>query len=49
MINLVRDYDSAESVDDESPDLAAKVANAGRQRFETVERAEQNTELVVYE
>ncbi|WP_433632643.1 hypothetical protein [Halomicrococcus sp. NG-SE-24] len=46
MINLVRDYDSTEGVDDETEDLVAEAANAGRQRFETVERSEQNTALV---
>ncbi|RBI60312.1 hypothetical protein DMJ13_18420 [halophilic archaeon] len=46
MINLVRDYNSAEGVDDEVPNLAAAAANAGRQCFQTVERSEQNTELV---
>jgi hypothetical protein len=46
MNKLVRDYDSTEGVDDESPTLVAKVANAGRKLFDTVERSEQNTELV---
>ncbi|WP_435157505.1 hypothetical protein [Haladaptatus sp. DFWS20] len=46
LINLVRDYETEESVDDDSPNLAAEAANAGRQLFETVQRSEQNTELV---
>ena len=46
IINLVRDYETEESVDDESPNLAAEATNAGRQLFETVQRSEQNTELV---
>jgi chromosome segregation ATPase len=43
IINLVRDYETEESVDDESPNLAAEASNAGRQLFETVQRSEQNT------
>ena len=46
LINLVRDYDSTGGVDDESPNLVAEAANAGRQLVDTVERSEQNTELV---
>jgi hypothetical protein len=46
LINLVRDYETEESVDDGSPNLAAEAATAGRQLFETVQRSEQNTELV---
>ncbi|WP_227356110.1 hypothetical protein [Haladaptatus salinisoli] len=46
LINPVRDYETEESVDDDSPNLAAEAANAGRQLFETVQRSEQNTELV---
>ncbi|MFH5800507.1 hypothetical protein [Haladaptatus sp. CMAA 1911] len=36
LINFVRDYETEESVDDESPNLAAETANAGRPLFETV-------------
>jgi DNA integrity scanning protein DisA with diadenylate cyclase activity len=46
LINLVRDYETEESVDDDSPNLTAEAANAGRQLFETVQRSEQTTELV---
>ncbi|WP_423743125.1 hypothetical protein V5735_00225 (plasmid) [Haladaptatus sp. SPP-AMP-3] len=46
IINLVRDYETEESVDDESPNLAAEATNAGRQLFETIQRSEQNTELM---
>jgi hypothetical protein len=46
LINLVRDYENEESVDDGLPILAAEASNAGRQVFETVQRWEQNTELV---
>lgn len=46
MINPVRDYDSTEGVDDETENLVAEAANAGRQLVETIERSEQNTELV---
>jgi hypothetical protein len=46
LINLVRDYETEESVDDDSPNLAAEAANASRQLFETVQRSEQNTELL---
>ncbi|WP_227380256.1 hypothetical protein [Haladaptatus halobius] len=46
LINLVRDYKTEESVDDDSPNLVAEASNAGRQLFETVQRSEQNTELV---
>ncbi len=43
---IVRDYDSAESVDDESSNLVAEAAKVGRQLFETVGQSEQNTEFV---
>ncbi|WP_254663340.1 hypothetical protein [Haladaptatus sp. W1] len=46
IINLVRDYETEEGVDDDSPNLAAEATNAGRQLFETIQRSEQNTELV---
>ncbi|MFH5801860.1 hypothetical protein [Haladaptatus sp. CMAA 1911] len=46
IINPVRDYETGESVDDDSPNLAAEATNAGRQLFETIQRSEQNTELV---
>jgi hypothetical protein len=46
LINLVRDYETEECVDDDSPNLVAEASNAGRQLFETVQRAERNTELV---
>ena len=46
IINLVRDYETEESVDDDSPNLAAEATNVGCQLFETVQRSEQNTELV---
>ncbi|GAA0249584.1 hypothetical protein ACFFQF_31775 [Haladaptatus pallidirubidus] len=46
IINLVRDYETEESVDEDSPNLVAEASNAGRQLFETVQRSEQNTELV---
>ncbi|SIR97755.1 hypothetical protein SAMN05421858_4916 [Haladaptatus litoreus] len=46
IINLVRDYESADGVDDESDNLAAEASNVGRQLFETVQRSEQNTELM---
>ncbi|WP_435159848.1 hypothetical protein [Haladaptatus sp. DFWS20] len=46
IINLVRDYETEESVDDGSPNLAAEATNAGRQLFETIQRSEQNTELM---
>jgi DNA integrity scanning protein DisA with diadenylate cyclase activity len=46
LINLVRDYETEESVDDDSPNLVAEASNVGRQLFETVQRSEQNTELV---
>ena len=36
IINLVRDYETEESVDDDSPNLAAEATNAGRQLFETI-------------
>ena len=42
----MRDYETEESVDDDSPTLAAEASNARRQLFETVQRPEQNTELV---
>ncbi|WP_435158414.1 hypothetical protein [Haladaptatus sp. DFWS20] len=44
--DFVRDYETEESVDDDSPNPATEASNAGRQLFETVQRAEQNTELV---
>jgi vacuolar-type H+-ATPase subunit I/STV1 len=46
LINLVRDYETEKSVDDDSPNLTAEAANAGRQLFETVQCSEQNTELI---
>ncbi|ODR80069.1 hypothetical protein BG842_03160 [Haladaptatus sp. W1] len=46
LINLVGDYETEESVDDDSPNLAAEATTAGRQLFETVQHSEQNTELV---
>ncbi|WP_227377235.1 hypothetical protein [Haladaptatus halobius] len=46
LINLVRDYETEESVDDDSPNLVAEASNAGKQLFETVQRSEQNIELV---
>lgn len=45
----MRDHETEESVDDESPNLAAEAANAGRQLFETIQRSEQNTKLVTAE
>lgn len=42
LINLVRDYETEESVDHNSPNLAADAANAGRQLLETIQRSEQN-------
>ena len=44
--DFVQDYETEESVDDDSPNLAAEATNAGRQLFETVQRSEQNTGLV---
>ena len=46
IINLVRDYETEESVDDGSTNLVAEASNVGRQLFETIQRSEQNTELV---
>jgi chromosome segregation ATPase len=46
LINLVRDYETEESVDDDSTNLVAEASNAGKQLFETIQRSEQNTELV---
>ncbi|MFC6764645.1 hypothetical protein [Natrinema soli] len=46
IINLVLDYESADGVDDESDNLAVEASNVGRQLFETVQRSEQNTELM---
>ncbi|WP_227378084.1 hypothetical protein [Haladaptatus halobius] len=45
-LTIVRDYETEESVDDDSPNLVAEASNAGKQLFETIQRAEQNTELV---
>ncbi|WP_150123228.1 hypothetical protein [Haladaptatus sp. R4] len=46
IINLVRNYETEEGVDDDSPNLAAEATNAGRQLFETVQCSEQNAGLV---
>ena len=43
IINLVRDYETEESVDNDSPNLAAEATNAGCQLFQTVQRSEHLT------
>jgi hypothetical protein len=39
LVNFVRDYETEESVDDESPNLVAEASNAGHSLFETVQRS----------